>query len=389
MNSRGMLATTLTCLAACGGPEADDAFDEALETDAAEIAVGTNDVSNPTRDAVVLISGAAGSCTATLVSPTVLVTAAHCGFSDPTYADGNWHRLPTAVTVQFGPDRTRPTATYVAREVSTPPLAGPPWPDDIALLRLTSAVPASIAVPRPMLVDRPADLSPWTTVIHQVGYGGGRNRRFMTGRSYRDWTTSSAILINGFEYTADVRGPGIGTRDTNVEGGDSGGPMLIGGVDGPVMGVLSFWQPYGIATFGPGGAGRSDVRGWLRRHVPQAVDLSVVSVFQRGCTGSGGVPVVGVTVRNTGSAAVASTRVDVLVGGASPPSVGSTSGYRLTLTNLLPRETRTVSVPVGRDVQLMTTGAGAVIDTLRAVVESSETNNVGFATLAFPDCSFN
>ncbi len=39
--------------------------------------------------------------------------------------------------------------------------------------------------------------------------------------------------------------------------------MLLGSSNGFVMGELSHWEPYGIATFGPGGEGRPSVRNWL------------------------------------------------------------------------------------------------------------------------------
>ena len=41
-----------------------------------DIAIGSNDTGDPVRNAVVLIGG----CTGTLVSPNVVLTAAHCGW---------------------------------------------------------------------------------------------------------------------------------------------------------------------------------------------------------------------------------------------------------------------------------------------------------------------
>lgn len=389
MSRTNLFIGVLPFAVACGGPDEgldlEPAEELGIGTSASPIEVGSNDVSNTSRDAVALVGG----CTATLVAPNILVTAGHCNYDDPTYADGNWHDLPWDVPVSFGPDRDRPIFRTTAFQVSAPPLAAPPWPDDIVLLRLRASVPTNVARPRPMLLDRPAGLST-STVIYQVGYGGVRDRRYMTGRNYRDWITKPTSLINGFEYTSDVRGPGIGDRDTNIEQGDSGGPMLFGGMDGPVMGVLSHWAPYGIATFGPGGSGRSDIRGWLRGKVPQLPDLSVTSVFARGCTGSGGEPTVGVTVRNTGTVAVPFVWLDVFPGVTSPPSVGVASAFFIGVSNFLPLETRTLSVPISRSYQNRTVGVGAVIDSFRAASESNESNNVRFtSSVTFPDCSFN
>jgi hypothetical protein len=317
----------------------------------------------------------------------VILTAAHCGFDDPAFADGAWHPLPAAVNVFFGPDRDAPRHTAVATQVSAPTYVAEPWPEDIVLLRLRDPVPAAIATPRAMLVDRPAGLGS-SSVIYQVGYGGGRDRRYMTGRGYSDWTGVPAQLMTGFVYTADSRGPGIGDRDTNIEGGDSGGPMLFGSLSGPVMGDLSHWNPYGIATFGPGGGGRPSIRNWLNGKVPQRPDFQITAVQRYGCTGSGGEPVVGITVRNNGTIS-ARTRVDVFLGRASAPAIGTTSLINRTSDFIAPGGTTTMSFAVSRDYQRRTIRVDALADTLRAVTETNEDNNRGNASVTFDDCTFN
>lgn len=371
---------------ACGGP--DEGFDDhGLETDTSEsaIAVGTNDISTPTRNAVVLVNG----CTGTLVGPNLVLTAGICGFDNPSWATGNWHNLPSDVAVYFGPNRSAPIHVAYAYQVSTPPLAAPPWPDDIALLRLRTNVPSSVAVPRPVLVDRPAGLNT-LTVIRQVGYGGGRNRRHMTGRNYRDWLTKPSLMVNAFEYTADANGPGIGDRGTNIEAGDAGGPMLLDGIEGPVMGELSHWAPYGIATFGPGGSGRSNVRGWLIGKLPQQLpDLSISAISGAGCTGPAGRPVISVTVRNNGTTRVPAFWLDVFPEVPSAPSVGQFSPIYRQITDLAPLESRVVFFSLGHEHENRTIGVGAVVDTTRTVAETNEANNTGWASLALPDCYWN
>lgn len=385
-----LCATLSLFSSACGplddaGLEGEAAFDEAdLARDESAIEVGTNDASSVARDAVVLIGG---GCTGTLVAPTVVLTAAHCGFTDEAYADGNWHNLPAPLSIYFGPDRNAPRHTAVATQVSTPPLVRDPWPEDIALLRLNAAVPAAIATPRGMLVDRPAGLSS-ASVIYQVGYGGGRNRRYMTGRGYSDWTGIPAQLMNGFVYTADSRGAGIGDRDTNIEGGDSGGPMLFGSVLGPVMGDLSHWNPYGIATFGPGNGVRPSIRAWLQGKAPQRPDFRVAAIQPYGCTGSGGEPVVGVTVRNDGTIS-ASVRVDAFVNLAAAPAMGTLSALNRNSALIAPGGTQTLSFPVSRDYQLRRIRVDAIVDTRRVVNETNEANNVANSWVTLGDCSFN
>lgn len=265
-----IVGITALTLFACGG-EVLEPLEEGEQIGVAHqaIEIGTNDVSDHIRDAVVKVWTGGGFCTGTLIAPDKVVTAAHCNFDDQSLADGQWHRFARGnVTVGFGPRMRVNTRTVRGNYVSIPPIAtAGPWPlDDIALIHLDDMVPTETASPRTVYFDRPYDLSA-ASRIYEAGYGGGRDRRIMTGNDYRDWTTDGSILRNGFKYTPTFRGPGIGDRATNIEGGDSGGPIFAASPTGPLIGVLSWWDPYGIATFGPGGAGRPSIRDWLRGHV--------------------------------------------------------------------------------------------------------------------------
>jgi secreted trypsin-like serine protease len=218
------LAAALS-LAACAGADADDSTD--VDTDS--IIGGTNDNGDPA--VVALFAHAPGDnagfiCTATVISPTVLLTAAHC--VDPASTG------PGLVTdVVFSPDfNTAPASSIVrAKETHFDPafdVNDLGNSHDIAVVILPS--PTSIA-------PKPINRAPITNAllnrsVRIVGYGSNTHANAGAGRKRQTTTTLKAFDANLLR---------IGTSSRQTCHGDSGGPafMTINGVE-TIVGVTSF-----------------------------------------------------------------------------------------------------------------------------------------------------
>ena len=382
---QGWALTGLVCT--LGGLGCQESFDEDVGSTQSEIAIGAEDLNGPIANAVVLINS--GGCTGTLVAPNIVLTVAHCGYQNEVGVsnDGGWYPLSRPRTIAFGPDRSNPVFTTTATSISGPARNGPSSVralTDIVLLRLQTSVPRRFAIPRAILYQRPADIS--SSEIVQVGYGGGRDRRTLVGDTYRDWTSNDPELEHAeFRYDPYVRGPGIGTRDTNIESGDSGGPMLYKSGFGPVIGVLSHWKPTGIATFAPAGPGKPSVRSWLRSRLPSAKPDLVNVHHNTWCSGNR--PVVNIHLENHGVADAAATYVDFFIGRPAAPSIGDYGDqWRRTpvMTPLLHRFFAFTLEPEHSGGQYW---IDVIVDTDDSIDESIENNNITTFVVTLPSCS--
>ncbi len=157
-------------------------------------------------------------CTATLVAPNVIISAAHCVDYQSREATGDYGRF----TVDLGPRQER--SFVIERFKSYDRQLGR---NDVVLMRLAQAVPPSVAIPTG-ISTRGANPGEPVTVY---GYG-------CTDRS----TQRGGFIKRKYDYSFG--------RSSVLCPGDSGGPVVLG-ADGPVFLINSgYFTGSGTDIFG-------------------------------------------------------------------------------------------------------------------------------------------
>ncbi len=218
MNSRLLIAVVAVVTAGCASEPADD--DQDLESSNDALINGSLTVERPEIGKLMLPGS---DCTATLIAPTVVITAAHCfGFQSSKGAVDTTFRVHSSQSDY----KSYKVAEYVSLGTS-------PGVNDVALARLSTAVPSSRAVPTRVASSRPANGTPLSM------YGFGKISRL---------ETASANAEKNYKKRRYDFVQGTSTREAAI--GDSGGPV-IDRTTGAVVGIISGYNTStGIDVFG-------------------------------------------------------------------------------------------------------------------------------------------